>query len=424
MKKLKILWLSPNPGLFNNNSHRNRYNGEGWISSLQELLIHNENIQLALAFICNYKINKESQNNTIYYPIFQKKPNPFKKILSYYGLNSESSFLLDSVLSIIADYKPDIIHLFGFENRLACVLGNTSVPIIVHLQGILPPIDNAFWPIGFNKHTVLWPPTIREWFLRNGYIHKKNEIKKKGRNLQKLFHTTRFFMGRTEWDRQMTTIFSPDCIYNHVDEVLRPPFYKNINKWHSRDDRLIIVSTISETIYKGLDLVLKTAELLTQFTNINYEWRVIGINPASDFVRLFERSLNIDSSKVSIIYSGVKNADQIVETLLESTIYVHPSYIDNSPNSICEAQLVGVPVIACNVGGVSTLLENGKAGTLIPANAPYELAFHLINYMNNPEVYQTKRLYALTLSQNRHNKEKIMQSLIEAYNDTIRLCNK
>ena len=70
----------------------------------------------------------------------------------------------------------------------------------------------------------------------------------------------------------------------------------------------------------------------------------------------------------------VKNAKEIKDELLHSTVYVHPSYIDNSPNSVCEAQILGCTCISTDVGGTSSIVEEGKTGFLVPSNDPYKLA--------------------------------------------------
>jgi len=62
---------------------------------------------------------------------------------------------------------------------------------------------------------------------------------------------------------------------------------------------------------------------------------------------------------------GSLEVNEMVEAMKISRFMVHPSYIDNSPNSICEAQILGLPVVATNVGGVESLIENGKTGLLI-----------------------------------------------------------
>ena len=44
------------------------------------------------------------------------------------------------------------------------------------------------------------------------------------------------------------------------------------------------------------------------------------------------------------------DSEQVAQELSSSRVYIHPAIIDNSPNSLCEAQIVGCPVIAANVG--------------------------------------------------------------------------
>lgn len=60
------------------------------------------------------------------------------------------------------------------ENQLATILGKTKIPIVVHLQGLLAPYDNAFFPVDFNKNSFIWPFSKNEWLIRNGYIFAKN----------------------------------------------------------------------------------------------------------------------------------------------------------------------------------------------------------------------------------------------------------
>lgn len=78
---------------------------------------------------------------------------------------------------------------------------------------------------------------------------------------------------------------------------------------------------------------------------------------------------------MNVTLLGVLNAEQLKHELLNSTLYFHPSYIDNSPNSVCEAQMLGISCIGTNVGGVSSIIEDGKTGFLVPANDPIQATF-------------------------------------------------
>lgn len=421
---MRILWLSGNAGLFVNKKQRTGggYNGSGWIPSLQKLIISVPENKLALAYISHTFHSKEKQNDTIYYSVYDPPFNGFQKIKKYYGgyKRYNPKKYLNQIEDIIKDFNPDIIHLFGLENPLAAILGNTSIPVVVHLQGLLGPCNNAFFPVGFNKSSFIFPFTIKEWILRNGYIFAKNSIHVRGEIESSIFKKVRYVMGRTKWDFQVSQLMAPQTKYFHVDEVLREPFYEHAGKWkYHKAQELKIITTISNTIYKGLDTVLKTAKILKAHSNIPFKWQIIGISSKDPLVPFFERRLNITSKEVNIAYVGVLDASQLCNKLFDSHVYVHPSYIDNSPNSICEAQIVGIPVIGTYVGGIPSLITNEQTGFLVPANAPYELAYLLKKCYYEPELFSNIGKQGYLDAFQRHNKSKILKDLTDTYHNII-----
>lgn len=420
---MRILWLSMNSGLFQNINKPNAgYNGGGWISSLQKLVVSNPNNNLALAYITNEQLKKDQQNNTIYYPIFEPSKTSIKKLKEYYGGYKKitPNKYLDQIEKIIQDFNPHIIHLFGMENPMATILGHTNIPVVVHLQGLLGPYDNAFFPVNFNKTSFLIPFSIREWLFRNGYIFAKNSIHIRGEKELSMFKKVDYAMGRTTWDYQISQLLSPQSKYFHVDEVLRDVFYENAGKWrYPKVQKLKIISTLSNTVYKGLDTILKAANLLKTQSNIPFKWNIVGINPQDEIIRFFERKLRISGKNINIEYVGVLNASELCSELLNNHIYVHPSYIDNSPNSLCEAQLLGMPVIGTYVGGIPSLINNNENGVLVPANAPYELAYLLKKLYMEKDLATKLGNGAYKTASKRHNKEKILFDLINVYKEII-----
>lgn len=423
---MKILWLSVNKGLYQNPNEKqlqHGYNGGGWISSLQKLIIHTHDNTLALAYVTHTLMEKEIQDNTIYYPIYEAPKSSWQKMIEYYGgyKKIDHTKYLNQIEQIIQDFQPDIIHLFGLENPMANILGNTRVPVVVHLQGLLAPCDNAFFPVGFNKSSFLFPISIREWLLRNGYIFAKNSIHVRGKRESSLFKKVEYAMGRTEWDCQITKLLAPQSKYFHVDEVLREPFYENAGKWEYPDTRdFKIISTLSNTIYKGLDTILKTAKLLKTQSDIPFKWVIAGISPQDPIVRFFEQKLHITGKSINIEYIGIQNANQLCNELLNSHVYVHPSYIDNSPNSVCEAQLLGIPVIGTFVGGIPSLIKHKETGLLVPANAPFELTYLLKKCLTEKDFVNQLSKQGYKEAIQRHDKTKILKDLINAYQSIIK----
>ncbi len=99
----------------------------------------------------------------------------------------------------------------------------------------------------------------------------------------------------------------------------------------------------------------------------------------------------------------------------EAEVFVYPSYIDNSPNSVCEAQIVGLPVIACNVGGVNSLIIHNVSGILIPSNGVFELVYYLLKMKNDSEFKRDISKGGKEIANIRHNRNVIKTELLQVY---------
>jgi glycosyltransferase involved in cell wall biosynthesis len=87
--------------------------------------------------------------------------------------------------------------------------------------------------------------------------------------------------------------------------------------------------------------------------------------------------------------------DDVPKLMKAVDVMVHPS-IDPEPfgRTLVEAMLAGVPVVATNAGAAPDILEDGKAGTLIPPNDPHALAGALAAVLAKPEQLAGQLEYA------------------------------
>lgn len=98
------------------------------------------------------------------------------------------------------------------------------------------------------------------------------------------FATVKNYIGRTDWDRGCVMKSNPDAAYFQLEEVMRPQFYANAGKWKGLDpDNPLIVTTISEAPFKGMDLVLRTADVLVRKYGRKFRWVVYGNTDAGFF---------------------------------------------------------------------------------------------------------------------------------------------
>ena len=404
---MKVLWFTNTPSLYKISDKG--YNGGGWIESLEKLLSTKKNIELAVAFFHNDREFKVIQGTTVYYPISLYN-SVLKKIKHSICLSKSDQSELDYFQNIIDDFKPNVIHVFGSERSYGLLSKFTKIPVIIHIQGVLNPYKNAFYAPGISKLDLIksyfFRPLLLLPFLNGIRIFNHNAKREVA-----IMSNTKYYMGRTQWDKDVSQLYAHNSIYFYCSEVLRDAFYLAAAWTKPVRKKFVIMSTISKSTYKGFDLILKTAKLLKQYPNFDFEWKVFGVKE----YREWERYLGIESKEVDVHLMGVVDSATLIRNMQESNLFVHPSYIDNSPNSICEAQMIGLPVIATNVGGIASLVDNHETGLLVPSNDPYTLASRIVKLKNEPDVAVRMGINARYVALVRHNKEMILNDLLNIY---------
>lgn len=411
---MKVLWFTPSPSLYK--SGTNIYNGGGWISSAEYEIRKYDNIELAVAFILDGEPRKVEQDGVVYYPMPKLSEGGLFRLWHtfFHVLQSERHqwpVWARRLNDVVDDFHPDVIHVFGSEGIFGLVAMVTDIPVVLHVQGLMWPYKNAFLPPGVSRRAFLfqdWQPLEIMKRMRNITAFRQAIIRER-----EIFRLVNHFIGRTTWDRRYMEVIHPNAKYHYGGEILRDVFYQEGIRYIP--EQLTIVSTISSPMYKGFDLILKTAKILREWIGIDIEWRVFGnINP-----RIAERLTGIRHEKVGVRLCGVASAGRLRDELLHCTAYAHTSYIDNSPNSVCEAQILGVPVVVTHVGGTPSLIKEGVTGYTVPANDPWQMAAVLVqlhkNREQNMEIGGNARIVALE----RHDKKKIVGQILKVYNELI-----
>lgn len=409
---MRVLWFAVTPSMYVQTS--NSHNGGGWISSLEEQLRTVSDVTLGIAFLHKDKLLKKEIEGVTYYPmsLYNSRLGKFKR---KYFFKSEEEIEVSYCLKVIDDFKPDLIHVFGSEWSFGLVAKYSKIPVVIHLQGFAHPYLNAYFPPGYS---------IIDFFTCNGLNFKKTfhqllayaYFGYRAERELRILKLTNYFMGRTEWDKNISNFFSPNSKYFYCSEVLRNAFTNSVDLWKpSGSKKKILVTTISPPLYKGIDLILKTAFLLTESGTFDFEWRVFGINDMS----FSENKLNILSENVNVKIGGVISATELKVELLKADIFVHPSYIDNSPNSICEAQILGLPVISTNVGGISSIIEHKKTGFLVPANDPYTMASYIKKITKDEKLSIGISSQSTREANDRHDPKRILNDLILTYKSIL-----
>jgi glycosyltransferase involved in cell wall biosynthesis len=411
---MRILWFAPTSSQYDKGSHY--YHGGGWIESLEQTFRDHSSDKLAICFFHHADQVKRERDNVTYYPVRLAKKNNFQKLLNNWSASIDSESYITEFKQVIADFKPDVIQVFGTENCFADIQEHTDTPVVIHLQGILNPYNNAFYPPGINRHDVLtYLPFLKNHLLGNSLLFDKKRFEKRAAKELIYFKQAKNLIGRTCWDRMLSTRLAPQATYFQVEEILRSSFYE-ATPWKAtlHDGPIRIVSTISSTIYKGLDVILKTAGLLKSL-GVEFEWKIVGLQASNKLVGFFEKSYQAKFRDRHVEFLGVYPEKELIRLLQHSDVFVHPSYIDNSPNSVCEAQMIGMPVVSCDVGGTSSLIRNQETGLLVPANGIYEMAHAVISLAGDKRKSALLGQQARQRALERHDRVNTYRSLMKVY---------
>lgn len=414
---MRVLWFTNTPC---NYKLEGGYNGGGWMTALQNsILSSGENICFGICFCMDGQPSKVESNNTIYYPVPSHRKSVKDKVfdlLKYDDVTRDEilwPYYINNFKRVINDYHPDIIEVFGSELYIglaSMAAKELKVPCCLHIQGLLSLYIYSLLPSGISTNSFIWKDGLKGAFANFQFLvyWKRSCYREK-----KILQSTNHFIGRTHWDKNAVSFLNPNAKYHYGGEILRSCFYEGRQRTFPKVP--VIVTTISGASYKGFDLVLKIAEILKNEFGLNFIWKVYGnVDPL-----FFEKITNVKHDEVNVQLCGVASAEELRDSMLNATVYLQPSYVENSPNSVAEAQILGLPVVATNVGGTSSMVSDGESGFLFPCTDPYMGVYNILKLINDQSLNIAIGNAGKAIAKDRHNCNIIVNQLIQTYKEVI-----
>lgn len=416
---MRILWVTQNGGNYKNPTVTGT---GGWIGAMQEAFCkRNPEVELGITFFHPFDNDDVSNDSVSYLPVeYDYGKTPLKKWIYRHSRNEEQ-YLNERVLAMrdkVVSFHPDIVHIWGVEDKHAQLINYlTDIPSVVHIQGFASACLFSYFAPGFSVESLKSADKyLDRVFFKRGETFEYRGFVSRAERETKLVPKVKNWIGRTDWDRTVSQLLSPDSRYFHCDELLRSSFTGNNWEYHYNGKILNIQSTISYDWYKGMDIILKTALVLKEI-GVSVCWNIYGWEKENKKIGVFTKTLGINPNDVGVYLKGCVDGSEIKNGLLSCDCYVHTSYIENSSNAIAEAQLLGVPVIAQNVGGTPTMLRD-DSGMLVTPNDPYVMASKILE-ITKQEISEFYSLNAKTLAKKRHNPDVVCGDLMNIYNAII-----
>lgn len=272
-------------------------------------------------------------------------------------------------------FKPEIVHIHGseFPHGLAYVKNVGKNRCVVSLQGIISRIARYYAggisPKVFSRHR-----TFYDTFVASTPAREQKKYERQGRLEEELLQTVSHIIGRTSWDKDHAWAINPNAEYHFCNETLRAPFY-NTEKWTIGNCKRhhIFLSQAAKPI-KGIHRLIEAMPLILR-EYPDTEVYVAGVDFLSrstlrdklrrtTYASYIGALIDKYSLQDKIHFTGMINAEKMAEQYRMANVFVCPSAIENSPNSLGEAQLMGCPVVASYVGGVPDMVEHGVTGLM------------------------------------------------------------
>lgn len=413
---MTILWVTPKitMGLVKHFSLKIATNPlGGWLELTSQKLIQTPNIRLVVCF----------ENNGL----DSVPPHMSDDKYEYFSISNDDKIDL-SIESMLNEVNPEFIHIFGTESNFVRKCGNIccdngySDRLAIWIQGLkyvyakhymggIPEIQNKI--------------TLRDMLRKDSLKRQKNKFSTEGEEEITLLKKVSIVTGRTDWDLAHTTLINSKLKYVKINETMRQPFYDH--HWDiSKIKRHSIFVSQSHYPIKGVHWIIEALYIIKQhypdaklYISGSNNAFVEGIK-ATAYGKYIQKLIRKYSLRDNIEYIGMLDEEGMVKKYLKSHVFVSPSSIENSPNSVCEAMLLGMPVVSSYVGGIADLLVHGKEGYLYQYDSPYMLAFYILKIFANDTLAVNLGMNANSHAKITHDPEKNFQNLLSLY----RCCQK
>ena len=396
-------------------------NTGGWMPSLIDA-IRQFAPHIELHIVCEADGDYVREMNGTYYYAFKNFNHGLR-----WGRSSKRGFA-EKVRSLILKTKPDLIHFHGTENGYADLddIVWCGVPRVVTLQGILNGIYPHYMGGLTSQQLKSYQNRLRNLITGKNLFDTADLWRTKSAiaealSLGKMNHIA----GRTDWDHAWAVVLAPRATYHYVGEILRPEFY-------ARDDRSCV---ISHRIYASaaFKYPLKGGHVMLQaLAYLKDAYPDVKLAVADGLEKLRPTSLRAKLSQTEynrylaacIQKLGLEDNVELLPSidsvhvraeLEKAEVYCQVSFVENSPNSLAEAQLVGVPVVASFAGGIPSMVEDCRTGLLVQPGDAATLATAIARLFDDNGLKTSLVENAWKAAIKRHDPQIVVGDLLNCY---------
>lgn len=411
-------------------------NKEGWLSGLMNVVLQRQkenDIRLAVAFpgLDKQKMEVPMENSGVPSMLY---------CYSFQGKYPDRPELYDETLEgqlreIIEDFQPDVVHCFGTEypHTLAmCKVFSQKERILIGIQGLCAAIAKEYYanlPAKVINHV-----TFRDFIRKDSIKQQQEKFVLRGRWEIEALKLAGNVTGRTAWDKEQVEKYNPKAKYYHMNETLRANFYSGGWDRTECEPYSIFVSQ-GDYPLKGLHYMLMAlprirerypeAKLYVAGANLTAASTWKQRLKLSGYGKYLRELMDTYGLQEQVCFLGRLSGEEMKERYLKSNLFVCCSSLENSPNSLGEGMLLGVPCVSARVGGVPSIFTGGEDGILYEsvgksgAEVVENLTRAILEMWENPQRMEEYSANASVHARRNHDGEVNYRRLVEIYTDIV-----
>ncbi len=352
--------------------------------------------------------------------------------ITYYGFyenvakETEYGKTLDaSMLRILADFRPDIVHIFGteFPHTLAMVKAfHDPAHTLIGMQGVCAACAEHYFD-GIPPY-IRYRYTLRDILKFDNIRSQQKKFRIRAAREAQAIKGVDHVTGRTSLDREVTAAIHEGIHYHFMNETLRSNFYDKM--WNLNDcERYSIFLSQGDYPLKGFHYMLQALPVIkkvypethvyiagnqiTKHDTWQSRWKL------SSYGKYLLQLMCENELEDSITFLGMVDSQEMCRQMLRAHVFVSPSTMENSPNSVGEAMLLGLPVVASSVGGVASMLTHEEEGFLYPVNEVNLLANYVCKIFSDDMIAMHLSEQARARAVKTHDPEINYRRLITIY---------
>ena len=402
---------------------------EGWISGiLARLAKEKEEVELAICYPVTDVAEEEKK-------IVQRNNN---KNIACYGFvedtvrpeNYGGADLEKRLENIIEDFAPEVLHIFGTEyghSLAAAKAMKNPARTLIGLQGVISECAKEY--MADLPAEVQSQVSFRDWLKQDSMKQQQEKFFVRGEREKEVLKLCHNVTGRTEFDKKAAKAMNPKVTYFYMNETMRGEFY-NDGWQREKCQKHSIFFSQADYPLKGFHYLLQALkEIREKYPDVavnvagnslvNYKtWKdKIKISAYGKYLRRLIKDLQMEDK---IIFSGKLSADEMKQQYLNCHTFVCASSLENSPNSVGEAMLLGTPVVASLTGGIPSMLEHEKEGLLFEKGNPKALAEAIMRSWEEEETIDELVSNARIRARKTHDADENFATLLGIYKKIVK----